>query len=194
MKVVSGLEVVATAVGPEVVSHVGQAGAATVHRVVDLSVPLIWYYLCCIVPFSLDGEPLRPVFKVQVLDDDGLLANVGSKLEKVGISFIRAVNERVCDVEALARWVDPVKGVLSPADFIPALEDAGLIYKLDLYMVDQVLNAIKAWEESGFRAVPHSINLSRSDFDSCDIVEEIRKRVDEAGVSRNHITIEITDI
>jgi diguanylate cyclase (GGDEF)-like protein len=107
--------------------------------------------------------------------------------------IIRAVNERVCDVEALARWVDPVKGVLSPADFIPALEDAGLIYKLDLYMVDQVLNAIKAWEESGFRAVPHSINLSRSDFDSCDIVEEIRKRVDGAGVNRSFITIEITE-
>jgi diguanylate cyclase (GGDEF)-like protein len=107
--------------------------------------------------------------------------------------IIRAVNERVCDVEALARWVDPVKGVLSPADFIPALEDAGLIYKLDLYMVDQVLNAIKAWEESGFRAVPHSINLSRSDFDSCDIVEEIRKRVDGAGVNRSLITIEITE-
>jgi EAL domain-containing protein (putative c-di-GMP-specific phosphodiesterase class I) len=107
--------------------------------------------------------------------------------------IIRAVNERVCDVEALARWVDPVKGVLSPADFITALEDAGLIYKLDLYMVDQVLNAIKAWEESGFRAVPHSINLSRSDFDSCDIVEEIRKRVDGAGVNRSLITIEITE-
>jgi diguanylate cyclase (GGDEF)-like protein len=107
--------------------------------------------------------------------------------------IIRAVNERVCDVEALARWVDPVKGVLSPADFIPALEDAGLIYKLDLYMVDQVLNAIKAREESGFRAVPHSINLSRSDFDSCDIVEEIRKRVDGAGVNRSLITIEITE-
>ena len=95
MKVVSGLEVVAAAVCPEVVSHVGQAGATTVHRVVDLSVPLIWYCLCCIVSFSLDGEPLGPVFKVQVLDDDGLLANVGSKLEEVSISLVRAVNERV---------------------------------------------------------------------------------------------------
>ncbi len=57
--------------------------------------------------------------------------------------IIRAVNEKVCDVEALARWVDPEKGVLSPASFIPVLEDAGLIYKLDLYMLDRVLEIIK---------------------------------------------------
>ena len=107
--------------------------------------------------------------------------------------IIRAVNERVCDVEALARWIDPVRGVLSPASFIPALEDSGLIYKLDLYMVEQVLELIKSQMAEGFFVVPHSINLSRSDFDACDIVEEIRKRVDEAGISRDRITIEITE-
>ena len=107
--------------------------------------------------------------------------------------IIRGVNGQVCDVEALARWIDPEKGFLSPADFIPALEDAGLIYKLDLHMLDQALNAIKEEKAAGFYVVPHSINLSRSDFDACDIVDEIRKRVDEAGVDRSLITIEITE-
>ena len=107
--------------------------------------------------------------------------------------IIRAVNERVCDVEALARWIDPEIGFLSPADFIPALEDAGLIYKLDLYMLEQILDSMKEETAAGFYVVPHSINLSRSDFDACDIVEEIRRRVDEAGVDRSLITIEITE-
>ena len=107
--------------------------------------------------------------------------------------IIRAVNEKVCDVEALARWVDPERGVLSPASFIPVLEDAGLIYKLDLYMVDRVLEIIKMQLDAGFNVIPHSINLSRSDFDACDIVEEIRKRVDASGIDRNKITIEITE-
>ena len=107
--------------------------------------------------------------------------------------IIRAVNERVCDVEALARWIDPKIGFLSPADFIPALEDAGLIYKLDLYMLEQILDSMKEETAAGFYVVPHSINLSRSDFDACDIVEEIRRRVDEAGVDRSLITIEITE-
>ena len=52
---------------------------------------------------------------------------------------------------------------------------------------------IQMQKEAGFRIVPHSVNLSRSDFDSCDIVEEIRKRVDVSGVGRDKITIEITE-
>ncbi|MBO4426203.1 MAG: EAL domain-containing protein, partial [Clostridiales bacterium] len=107
--------------------------------------------------------------------------------------IMRAINGKVCDEEALARWIDPVKGLLSPADFIPYLEDAGLIYKLDLYVLEQVLEHIKAKEAEGFYIVPQSINLSRSDFDSCDMVEEIKRRVDAAGVSRDRINIEITE-
>ncbi len=107
--------------------------------------------------------------------------------------IVRALNGRVCDEEALARWIDPIKGFLSPADFIPVLEEAGLIHKLDLYVLDQVLAKIKRMEEAGFNLVSQSINLSRSDFDSCDIVGEICKRVDRAGISHSLINIEITE-
>ncbi len=107
--------------------------------------------------------------------------------------IVRAVNGRVCDEEALARWTDPDKGFLSPAEFIPALENAGEIYRLDLYVLDQVLEKMREQVKEGLTIVPHSINLSRSDFEACDIVEEIRKRVDEAGIARDRITIEITE-
>ncbi|MBR4331790.1 MAG: EAL domain-containing protein [Clostridia bacterium] len=107
--------------------------------------------------------------------------------------IIRAVSARVSDEEALCRWVDPVKGTLSPAEFIPILENARLIYRLDLYVLDRVLEKIKRQQQAGLTIVPHSINLSRSDFDSCDMVEEIRSRVDNAGVPRDRITIEITE-
>ena len=107
--------------------------------------------------------------------------------------IIRAVNGRVCDEEALARWIDPVKGFMSPADFIPVLEDHNLIYKLDLYVVECVLQKIKTLKGAGLHIMPQSVNLSRSDFDCCDIVEEIRKRVDDFGISRSLLTIEITE-
>ena len=107
--------------------------------------------------------------------------------------IMRAISKKVCNDEALARWIDPVKGFLSPADFIPHLEDAGLIYKLDLYVLDRVLENIREQEAGGLYIVPHSINLSRSDFVACDIVEEIRRRVDAAGVGRDKISIEITE-
>ncbi len=107
--------------------------------------------------------------------------------------IIRAINGKACDEEALARWIDPDKGFLPPLSFIPYLEEAGLIYRLDLYMLDQILEHIKAKEAAGLYIVPHSLNLSRSDFDTCDIVEEVRKRVDAAGIKRDRISIEITE-
>ena len=107
--------------------------------------------------------------------------------------IIRAANGQVCDEEALSRWIDPVKGTLSPADFIPILEEAKLIYKLDLYVLDEILKKMKKQADIGVYVVPASLNLSRADFDSCDIVEEIRRRVDEAGVKRSQLTIEITE-
>ena len=107
--------------------------------------------------------------------------------------IIRAVNGRVCDEEALSRWIDPTRGILSPAFFIPVLEKARLIYKLDLYVLDQILEKMQAQRAAGLRVVPHSLNLSRADFDACDIVEEIRRRVDAAGIAHDRLTIEITE-
>ena len=107
--------------------------------------------------------------------------------------IIRSTNGHVCDEEALARWIDPTRGFLSPADFIPILEEAELIYKLDLYVVEEVLAKMKKTKEAGLHLVHQSINLSRSDFDACDIVEEICRRIDSAGISRKLFTIEITE-
>ncbi len=106
--------------------------------------------------------------------------------------IVRASDGKVCDEEALARWIDPELGFLSPAFFIPVLEQSKLIYKLDLYVVDEVLKKMKQ-QAAGLQQVSQSINLSRMDFESCDIVEEIRRRVDDAGIERSQISIEITE-
>ena len=107
--------------------------------------------------------------------------------------IVRASTGRICDEEALSRWIDPIKGFMSPAEFIPVLEESRLIWKMDLYVLDQILLKIKEQKQEGFPVVPQSLNLSREDFDSCDIVEEVTKRVDGAGIPRRLVTIEITE-
>lgn len=107
--------------------------------------------------------------------------------------IVRATNGRVCDEEALSRWDDPVRGLLPPDDFIPFLEESKLIYKLDLYVLDEVLIKNQRLKDAGLYLVPQSINLSRADFDSCDMVEEIRKRMDDAGLPHDMLSIEITE-
>ena len=107
--------------------------------------------------------------------------------------LVRSTSGRVCEEEALARWIDPDKGMLSPAEFIPVLEEAKLIYKLDLHIVEEVLKKMNEQAKAGLFVVPISINISRTDFDSCDIVEEIKKRADTFGVSPNKLSIELTE-
>ena len=101
--------------------------------------------------------------------------------------IVRSTNGKVCNVEALARWNDPVRGLLMPSSFIPVLEETMLIHKLDLYIVRQVLKDVRS------NGLPVSINFSRADFDACDLVNEICTLVDEAKVDRNLINIEITE-
>ncbi|MCR5099341.1 MAG: EAL domain-containing protein [Lachnospiraceae bacterium] len=127
-----------------------------------------------------------------------IISNLDRALEEHWIEvyyqpIVRAVNGKVCDEEALSRWVDPVKGIIPPIDFIPILEEAQLVNKIDLYVVDRVIEKIRTQKEAGLHVVPQSINLSRIDFDACDIVEEIAKKVDVSGLSRSLFTIEITE-
>ena len=141
-------------------------------------------------------------FKLEMRDNAYLrqyvVSNIDRAIEKKWIQvyyqpIVRAINGKTCEEEALARWIDPVKGFLSPAHFVPYLESAGLLYKLDLCVLDNILEKINHLKELGYPVVPHSINLSRTDFDGCDIVEEIRRRVDEAGIRRELINVEITE-
>ena len=107
--------------------------------------------------------------------------------------IIRAANDKVCEEECLARWNDPENGFLSPSDFIPILEEKSIIYKLDLHIVDKVLEKLKDQAANGLFIVPQTINLSKEDFYACDMVEEIRKKVDASGLGRQYLIIEISE-
>ena len=127
-----------------------------------------------------------------------IINNLDQALEKHWITafyqpIIRASDGKLVDEETLSRWIDPVKGVLSPVQFIPVLEKARLIYRLDLYMLEEILKKLKFQIDNGITPVPQSLNLSRADFDSCDIVKEICRKVDAYGISRKYLSIEITE-
>ena len=148
--------------------------------------------------FASEFSFYRPELKDDAEKRQYVLENLDRAIREGWITvyyqpIVRAVSGKVCDEEALARWIDPERGFLSPGEFIPYLEDAGQIYKLDLYILERVLEKMRFQKDAGFHIVPHSINLSRSDFDSCDVVEEVRRRVDASGFRREMITVEITE-
>lgn len=87
----------------------------------------------------------------------------------------RSLTGRICGAEALARWVDPKYGVLGPGFFIEVLEEAHLVHKLDLAIIRQVCAMLARRRAEQQPLVPISVNLSRVDFQVCDIFAEIEK-------------------
>ena len=99
----------------------------------------------------------------------------------------------LCGAEALARWVDPKYGFLSPAKFVPALENAQLIHKLDVGILKLVCKDLRHNMDNGLPVLPVSINFSRLDFVLMDIVTIINDVVTEYGIPKDLIHVEITE-
>ena len=99
----------------------------------------------------------------------------------------------LCGVEALARWIDPKYGFLSPGKFIPALEATRLVYKLDQEILRLVCQDIRQNLDNGITVLPVSINFSRADFGIIDIVDVVEKTVDQYNVPHELLHIEITE-
>ena len=99
----------------------------------------------------------------------------------------------LCGAEALARWIDPKYGFLSPAKFIPALENAQLVYKLDKEILRLVCQDIRYNLDNGLPVLPVSINFSRADFGLIDIVDVVSKTVEQYKVPPELLHIEITE-
>lgn len=106
---------------------------------------------------------------------------------------VRTLTGKLCGMEALARWEDPERGRLTPDMFVPVLEDAKLIYKLDSYVVEQVGKRLHTMEDSGMPVLPISVNLSSADFDQVDPLDVVERVVRKYRLPRSYIRIEITE-
>ncbi len=129
---------------------------------------------------------------------DYVLTHLDEALEKNWIKayyqpIFRSVNGLVCNEEALARWEDPVLGIVSPKDFIPYLEEAHLLYKVDIRMIELIVKGFDEKRKANVPLVPVSLNLSRFDFEQADMVEEVIKAMKKGGYPNSLVTIEITE-
>lgn len=106
---------------------------------------------------------------------------------------VRAITQKVCGYEALSRWMDPVHGIISPAMFVEVLENARLIHKLDIYIIDQVCKDLSEVIAYGQAVEPVSVNLSRLDFELCDIRAEVDKCREKYNIPVQLLNIEITE-
>ena len=95
--------------------------------------------------------------------------------------------------EALARWDHKSRGMISPAEFLPVLEEAGMMRHLGLAMLRDALRALRGWDDAGFR-VPHvSVNLSNYELRDPQLVDIIQMELDAFDLSPNRLVIEVLE-
>ncbi len=95
--------------------------------------------------------------------------------------------------EALIRWNYKKEEFLSPARFIPFFEKDCSIGKIDDIVLRKVCLALKSWMDSGKKAVPVSVNLSRSRFYTHNLIDRLSSIVDEYGIDHKYIDFELTE-
>lgn len=99
----------------------------------------------------------------------------------------------IIGAEALTRWINKDGSLISPATFIPALEESGFVVTLDKYIWQGVASWLRERLDRGLRVVPISLNVSRVDILSCDVAEHMGALAAQYNLPPELIRIEITE-
>src|SRR6185369_9437088 len=100
---------------------------------------------------------------------------------------------RICGFEALLRWQHPEKGLIPPAEFIPVLEETGLIVPAGEWVMRTACAQIKAWREAGLPSSPIAVNLSARQFQQKDLEDSICRVLRESAVAPPLLQFELTE-
>ena len=102
-------------------------------------------------------------------------------------------NGDLIGAESLCRWIKKDGTTVSPGVFIPIFEKNGFIRKLDRFMWESAFRQIKKWTDKGIRPVPISVNISRVNLATDDIIDDIIKLHETYPIDRRLIHFEITE-
>ena len=100
---------------------------------------------------------------------------------------------RVCGLEVLLRWRRDGHELIGPDEFIPILEESGMIVAVGEWVIRSACGQIRTWQQEGLETAPLAINLSPRQFMHRGLVESIRAIVDETGIAPGQIEFEITE-
>lgn len=95
--------------------------------------------------------------------------------------------------EALLRWHHPRRGMVPPAEFIPALEDSGLIVPVGEWVIKTACDQLRAWREAGLAALPIAVNLSARQFRERNLSAFISDCMRARGLPADLLELEITE-
>ncbi|WP_025037652.1 EAL domain-containing protein [Bradyrhizobium sp. DOA9] len=105
---------------------------------------------------------------------------------------VRLVDGSLVGAEALIRWRHPVRGFVSPAEFMPVVHTSALSERIANWVMETACRQARAWELSG-NDVRVAINLSPSQLQSGDLAHSVAALLDETGLTPSLLEIEVTE-
>ena len=100
---------------------------------------------------------------------------------------------RVCGVEALLRWERPGHGLVYPAEFVPVLEETGMVVRIGDWIIDEACRQIAAWDAQGVREVRVAVNVSSRQFVEGDLEGVVRGAIQRHGIEPGMLELELTE-
>jgi EAL domain-containing protein (putative c-di-GMP-specific phosphodiesterase class I) len=103
------------------------------------------------------------------------------------------VTGKICGFEALLRWMQPGKGLISPVEFIPVLEDTGMIVPVGEWILGEACRQVTRWRAAGLTPPPVAVNLSARQFQEEELEASLRNILAGEGGDPQSIQFEITE-
>src|SRR5471030_2272226 len=95
--------------------------------------------------------------------------------------------------EALLRWNRPGHGLVSPAEFIPLLEESGLIVPVGAWVIDAACRQIAAWSGAGAGPLPVAVNVASGQFKDCGLEQVVAEAIARHGIDASLLSLEVTE-
>lgn len=102
-------------------------------------------------------------------------------------------NGRITGTEALLRWQHPRRGIVSPDQFIPLLEETGLIVQVGRWVLEEACRQLVEWQSAGLDIPSVSVNLSARQLQSETLLTDVAATLERSGLEPSCLDLEITE-
>ena len=100
---------------------------------------------------------------------------------------------RIVGLEALIRWPHPLRGVVSPADFVPIAERTGLIREIGIWVLETAIEQLVAWDRLGIDFGEMAINVSALQLKNSSFTDRVARSLRRCGLDASRLVLEITE-
>jgi diguanylate cyclase (GGDEF)-like protein/PAS domain S-box-containing protein len=99
----------------------------------------------------------------------------------------------ITGAEALIRWLDPDRGLIPAAQFVPFAEDSGLIVQIGRWVLQEACKQACAWMDTGLRPIPVAVNISAAELRAKDFLEGVCGILKETHLEPGYLELELTE-